>query len=71
MKYKNQSTWMHNELLTSLRHILEIHRFKMAVREGVEPSIPCGIHTFQACSFGHSDTSPYFTADSLRGSSHC
>jgi hypothetical protein len=31
---------------------------KMAVREGVEPSIPCDIHTFQACSFGHSDTSP-------------
>jgi hypothetical protein len=30
----------------------------MAVREGVEPSIPYGIHTFQACSFGHSDTSP-------------
>ncbi len=28
----------------------------MAVREGFEPSIPCGIHTFQACSFGHSDT---------------
>ena|GEM_PF-1895357 len=32
---------------------------KMAVREGFEPSIPFGIHTFQACSFGHSDTSPF------------
>ena len=32
--------------------------FNVAVREGVEPSIPCDIHTFQACSFGHSDTSP-------------
>ena len=32
----------------------------MAVREGVEPSIPYDIHTFQACSFGHSDTSPIF-----------
>ena len=31
----------------------------MAVREGFEPSVPCGTHTFQACSFGHSDTSPF------------
>ncbi len=30
----------------------------MAVREGVEPSKPYDLHTFQACSFGHSDTSP-------------
>ena len=30
----------------------------MAVREGFEPSMPFDIHTFQACSFGHSDTSP-------------
>lgn len=31
-----------------------------AEREGFEPSIPFrGIHTFQACSFNHSDTSPY------------
>jgi hypothetical protein len=30
----------------------------MAVREGFEPSIRCRIHTFQACSFSHSDTSP-------------
>ena len=30
----------------------------MAVREGFEPSIRCRIHTFQACSFDHSDTSP-------------
>ncbi len=32
----------------------------MAVREGFEPSIRFRIHTFQACSFGHSDTSPSF-----------
>ncbi len=30
-----------------------------AEREGFEPSIPFwSIHTFQACSFDHSDTSP-------------
>ena len=28
----------------------------VAVREGFEPSIRFRIHTFQACSFGHSDT---------------
>ncbi len=32
----------------------------LAVREGFEPSIRCRIHTFQACSFSHSDTSPNF-----------
>ncbi len=31
----------------------------MAVRGGFEPPIRCRIHTFQACSFSHSDTSPY------------
>ena len=31
-----------------------------AEKEGFEPSIPFwGIHTFQACSFDHSDTSPF------------
>ena len=35
---------------------------KMAVRGGFEPPIRCRIHTFQACSFSHSDTSPYFFA---------
>jgi hypothetical protein len=30
----------------------------LAVREGFEPSIRCRIHTFQACSFNRSDTSP-------------
>ena len=30
----------------------------MAVREGFEPSVRCRTHTFQACSFDHSDTSP-------------
>jgi site-specific DNA recombinase len=29
----------------------------LAERMGFEPTIPCGIHTFQACSFNHSDTS--------------
>jgi hypothetical protein len=32
--------------------------FVFAERKGFEPSIPFrGIHTFQACSFNHSDTS--------------
>ncbi len=45
--------------------------FDMAEREGFEPSIRCRIHTFQACSFSHSDTSPksyclpYFTEFTL------
>ena len=31
----------------------------MADREGFEPSVPVGgTHTFQACSFDHSDTCP-------------
>ena len=34
--------------------------YNLAVREGFEPSIRCRIHTFQACSFSHSDTSPNF-----------
>ena len=33
----------------------------MAVREGFEPSKRCRLHTFQACAFDHSATSPYFT----------
>ena len=32
----------------------------LAVREGFEPSVRCRTHTFQACSFDHSDTSPFF-----------
>ena len=33
---------------------------KFAETEGFEPSIPFrGIHTFQACSFNHSDKSPF------------
>ena len=32
--------------------------YNLVEREGFEPSIPCGIHAFQASSFGHSDTSP-------------
>ena len=31
----------------------------MAEREGFEPSIRCRIHTFQACAFDHSATSPW------------
>ena len=30
----------------------------LAEREGFEPSMRCRIHTFQACSFDRSDTSP-------------
>ncbi len=32
---------------------------------GFEPPIRCRIHTFQACSFSHSDTSPYCLAAHL------
>ena len=39
----------------------------MAVRGGFEPPIRCRIHTFQACSFSHSDTSPYFFIAAQRG----
>ena len=40
----------------------------MAVRGGFEPPIRCRIHTFQACSFSHSDTSPHcFDATPLGG----
>src|SRR4051812_36450378 len=31
---------------------------KRAERAGFEPAVPCGTQTFQACTFGHSDTSP-------------
>ena len=42
------------EPLRRLKHYL-------AESEGFEPSIPFrGIHTFQACSFNHSDNSPIF-----------
>ena len=35
------------------------HLIYLAETEGFEPSIPFrGIHTFQACSFNHSDKSP-------------
>ena len=44
---------------------------KMAVREGFEPSIRCRIHTFQACSFSHSDTSPFLIPCLRRGISPC
>jgi hypothetical protein len=32
----------------------------MAVREGFEPSKPYDLHTFQACSFGHSALTVFF-----------
>ncbi len=32
----------------------------MAESEGFEPSIRYRIHTFQACAFGHSASSPLF-----------
>ena len=39
---------------------LTYRAFKFAERKGFDPSIPFrGIHTFQACSFNHSDTSLY------------
>ena len=34
----------------------------LAEREGFEPSKPFDLHTFQACSFDHSDTSPHFSS---------
>ena len=40
---------------------------KMAVRGGFEPPIRCRIHTFQACSFSHSDTSPNFCCLTIWG----
>ena len=35
----------------------------LAEREGFEPSIRCRIHTFQACAFSHSATSPLIAED--------
>ncbi len=32
--------------------------FSFAERAGFEPAVPCGTQTFQACTIGHSDTSP-------------
>ncbi len=39
-------------------HFRTSSSLNMAVRGGFEPPIRCRIHTFQACSFNHSDTSP-------------
>ena len=39
-------------------HFRTSSSLNMAVRGGFEPPIRCRIHTFQACSFSHSDTSP-------------
>ena len=35
-----------------------LREVKMAVREGFEPSNGFPLHTFQACAFDHSATSP-------------
>lgn len=43
----------------------------VAVREGFEPSMPFDIHTFQACSFGHSDTSPFPAPGRAAPDAHC
>jgi hypothetical protein len=44
------------------------HPFQVAERAGFEPAIPFwSIHTFQACSFNHSDTSPVFTSSRWKG----
>ena len=47
----------------------------MAVREGFEPAKRYErLHTFQACSFSHSDTSPYTVAtrpDITTEQQHC
>ncbi len=49
-------------------HLHASSSLNMAVRGGFEPPIRCRIHTFQACSFSHSDTSPYcFAAFPLGG----
>ena len=38
----------------------EAKNLKIAESQGFEPWIPFwGIHTFQACSFDHSDSSPF------------
>ena len=39
-------------------HFRTSSSLNMAVRGGFEPPIRCRIHTFQACSFSRSDTSP-------------
>src|SRR5258705_6782701 len=53
---------MKNAKLCSLTICRILHRLARypAETEGFEPSIPFrGIHTFQACSFNHSDKSPF------------
>ena len=41
-------------------HRLLAERFFMAEREGFEPSIPFGMHAFQACALGLYATSPSY-----------
>lgn len=49
--------------------VIGVHFFLMGAAPagwgGFEPPIRCRIHTFQACSFSHSDTSPYCLAAHL------
>ena len=63
----DQSLWNKSETFVSLLKRSFAHSSKLdsqlrilkdfAERKGFEPSIRCRIHTFQACSFNHSDTS--------------
>ncbi len=41
---------------------LALCHYSVAEGEGFEPSKPFDLHTFQACSFDHSDTPPQFLA---------
>ena len=52
-RYSIQLSYTRAKLVVG-RHCQRI----MAEREGFEPSKPFDLHTFQACSFDHSDTPP-------------
>ncbi len=58
---KNWQVWKEFHIIGNEKAPLILSRASefVAVREGFEPSIRYRIHTFQACSFGHSDTSPH------------
>ena len=50
---------MKYEFMGFLKRYSTYRNSGMAEREGFEPSIRCRIHTFQACAFDHSATSPW------------
>ncbi len=50
--------WFGDTYKQKARTSVQALNLNMAVRGGFEPPIRCRIHTFQACSFSHSDTSP-------------